>query len=211
MSSMFSRSTCILAVLLAIPGGLVGSVSVAWYASFVGQQPRTVSGAHWTVYSVRTDSGLWIGQSLRDWGHCVLDEGLDVVPYHEVDVSGTLPYWAHGPPSDDMPWRVQFAAGWPCLCFTGAEVPLGSSSELRGALHTSYGAMPFRPIWAGLLVNSVFFGGCALITMLMLRLGIESWLRSYRKKCDRCEGCGYPLKGSGERCPECARLIRRVS
>ena len=41
---------------------------------------------------------------------------------------------------------------------------------------------------------------------------IYLWERSRRrKKHGLCEGCGYDLRGSTEKCPECGRLIAKTT
>lgn len=57
---------------------------------------------------------------------------------------------------------------------------------------------PFRPIWFGLIANSVFWGAFVFIVR-MLPPWIESLLRRRR---GLCLHCAYPLRGA-RRCPEC--------
>ena len=63
--------------------------------------------------------------------------------------------------------------------------------------------IPFRPVWPGFPINTLFYA-----TLLWLvTLGPFAARRVIRRKRGRCIKCGYDLRGTsgggGEACPEC--------
>lgn len=61
-------------------------------------------------------------------------------------------------------------------------------------------AFPYRPIWLGLVMNTVFYA-----TVLMFMLGAIAHLRTRRRlRRNLCPACAYSLAGQAEPgCPEC--------
>lgn len=56
--------------------------------------------------------------------------------------------------------------------------------------------------------------GCTLVSLLLLVFAAGAVLARRRKRereswfyTGRCTGCGYDLRGSADRCPECGRGI----
>lgn len=132
------------------------------------------------------------------------------------------------PGADDNDFRFAEARGWPLPCvwcgFTmetdpafrisaaahGAiEIP--SIRQSKGLWSGTYPAvLPWRPLWAGLLVDAVFYGAiwaCSALTVMFIAAGG----RAHRIRRGQCAKCGYPLAGvSAPKCPECG-LERAVA
>lgn len=102
------------------------------------------------------------------------------------------------------------ARGWPCVSMVCQQVltPKGVSShvlagiELEDTLNSwnlPY-ALPLRPIWSGLLINTLFYGAIWVVIFL----GLLSTRRAIRKKLGICPKCAYNLLGELQKgCPEC--------
>lgn len=132
----------------------------------------------------------------------------------------------HAPPGwgtfagEPLPHRARIgsdtAFGWPAPCLwyqvTGGFDRITMSTigdELAGALllhgspesrAQSFRALPLRPIWRGLAVNTVFFS--ALWALLLL--APPAVRRRLRRQRGRCPRCGYDLRGQASPgCPEC--------
>jgi hypothetical protein len=73
---------------------------------------------------------------------------------------------------------------------------LGVVVQRDGAVSVS-GRMVVVPYWVVLAVGAVL--------VLGKRVVWTSLVRRRRRRRGWCEGCGYDLRGSGERCPECGR------
>ena len=75
---------------------------------------------------------------------------------------------------------------------TGSHVPV---RRLLGGMRYTYWA----PFWALLLIWAVPAVPC----MLALK---REWIRRHRKRHGLCLGCGYDLRESRDRCPECGQI-----
>jgi hypothetical protein len=105
-------------------------------------------------------------------------------------VEGSLVTYNYGPPA-----HVLFGFGW------GVE---GSTAALRGA-GSEYAMRRFAlPIW----FVAVLF---ALLPMRAAFLMVRSTRRRRRVAKGCCENCGYDLRGSSDRCPECGRAFQSSS
>jgi len=107
------------------------------------------------------------------------------------------------------------AAGWPLRCAWGrtdADVNSRPQRVDTGLVRLRVAgrelAVPWRPLWAGLVANAaVYAAAIALLAALSRRLG--AWRRRRR---GRCPACGYdltnlPTTDTGDpRCPECGHL-----
>lgn len=117
------------------------------------------------------------------------------------------------------------ARGWPLLsfwCYRGAKVQtLDIANEsnaiigpeisvaARGFIETSFEesnpfkkkiALPYLPIWRGLVINSALYGGLLWIGFIMF----YCLARFIRHKPGTCHSCGYDLQGVDHAaCPEC--------
>lgn len=67
-------------------------------------------------------------------------------------------------------------------------------------------ALPYDPIWPGLLGSSAFYSAY----WLALLVGIPVARRIHRARSGRCAGCGYDHRGLtlGSPCPECGGAVR---
>lgn len=114
-------------------------------------------------------------------------------------------------------------AGWPFFAAQGREIygfPTGTSvgrtHELIGLTTVKIGRryvdIPYRPIWPGLLANTLFYAVPAALLLTALRfaaLGVRRAFRSARgrrrRTRGRCAHCGYELGEGITTCPECGR------
>lgn len=115
------------------------------------------------------------------------------------------------------------ARGWPCLslCATGNRDPISGSvsriefgieSSLTPWKHNGYvdpRILPLKPIWGGLLIDSLIFGGTVYLVVTVWIAG-RRWKRH---RSEQCLVCGYQLLSSQPDCPECgsARWKARFS
>lgn len=118
-----------------------------------------------------------------------------------------------------------FRAGWPFFAAEGREIygfPTGTSAgrthEVIGLttvrIYGRYVEVPLRPIWPGVLGNTLFYAVPAALVLSALRvvvLGIRRALRSARARRrarrGRCIGCGYELGEGVTVCPECGLAL----
>lgn len=107
------------------------------------------------------------------------------------------------------------ARGWPCMALWCEVDPRVVGEGAEGApaaggfaltpiatltLPTEFRALPFRPIWRGLLTNAAVYsaGWWVLVS------GTALTRRVVRKRAGRCPECGYDLRGASSGvCPEC--------
>ena len=112
-----------------------------------------------------------------------------------------------------------FGWPWPCLWFQARAISSDNTvrnPELRGAILWSgapsavtfnFRAMPLRPIWMGMITNTIFYA--ALCMAMLIAPGMVR--RRWRRRRGRCAACGYDLRGQIEaRCPECGAGDMRV-
>lgn len=114
------------------------------------------------------------------------------------------------------------STGWPtaslygyqikCPCKPGSPVQTGlldiPTPPLRNAAvisfimdRTGY-AIPYRPLWMGVALNSLLFGG-SFYGLGRGALAARTW---QRRRSGRCSACGYTLERPG-RCPECGQKM----
>ena len=73
-----------------------------------------------------------------------------------------------------------------------------------GTLHP----LPYGPLWTGLAINTMFYGG----VLWILWFGMSLLLTMIRRKRGLCIKCAYDLKGAAhEVCPECGTEFRKTS
>jgi hypothetical protein len=139
------------------------------------------------------------------------------VPTHEYE-SGTT----------KIEERIAHGCGWPKLtlwCETYGNIrswgPFGG--PLRGGVETGLPplkrdmglgrsfltfprALPFRPIWPGVIVNTFFYA----TTLWLLFLGPFALRRIIRSRRGLCPSCAYPM-GESATCTECGRPLAEHS
>jgi hypothetical protein len=136
-----------------------------------------------------------------------------------------LPYWCPIPDADKVAAmasrnQYQVATGWPLRCFRRAasDVPFVQQQVLNGwgiaqgvAQVAAYDerTLPLRPIWSGLLVNTLLFA-MAWWLLAWVTTPLRRWRpgRIYREamraRRGRCPGCNFDLQFELARgCPEC--------
>jgi hypothetical protein len=155
--------------------------------------------------------------------------------HDRVDPTGA-PRWSHirsrapapQPHTEVEDAHVEFARGWPLRALAGRRLfsdrafihcglvrgPVGAWREavavdlpaLDSYLMHDGRALPLRPIWTGLAVDTVFWAGTWWMALLVPRRLRSAW----RRLKNRCQSCGYDLRGHGDggrsvRCPECGK------
>ncbi len=117
----------------------------------------------------------------------------------------------------------QHASGWPLRCMwyerTATTPVSNTTSEVLGGYElpdritkgkvtqTIRRALPLRPAWTALVLNSAFFGVVYCVLFAVLRL-----VRRYRRRASGCcIFCAYDLAGiATDRCPECGEANSRT-
>jgi hypothetical protein len=119
------------------------------------------------------------------------------------------------PAQDCGDWRIRDEAGWPLRCLSlefGPRYSCPRSSwnnspiELHGGIELrrrgpDITGVPYRPLWAGLILDSVLFAGCSLVLSKT-----TCALRRYKRRTrGDCSACGYDRGGlaADAKCPEC--------
>lgn len=147
--------------------------------------------------------------------------------YSPVDATENIPTWASlpapPPPSPSSPaghYEIADGFGWPCiaLCYrfhgTGSGATLSGviaggiplSPRATGAWYSPR-ALPFIPVWPGLLVNGIIAASAVTVIAAFCR----ALCRRHRRLRNRCMNCGYSLRtltshaNQSPICPECGR------
>ena len=164
----------------------------------------TAPGALFAGRPLPADSRVWIKGIGPDWRER-LDGGSVATKRAIADMFARRVRSSADAPSGLV------AGGWPFYVVFGC-------FEVRGANPPRYGVaegavflddsrpferalvVPLRPIWQGLLANS-------LLLWVAIELGVRAfrWLRQRIRRVNRrCENCGYALHGAlNGTCPEC--------
>ncbi|UYV11518.1 MAG: hypothetical protein NCW75_09415 [Phycisphaera sp.] len=141
------------------------------------------------------------------WESSIVPAGMADAPGPEFErpASDPRPMYARRAFTGHVQSIVSTSAGWPWLAAQGRGVMDGTPSRVwrEGIPTVAIGPvafkLPLRPIWPGLLANTLFYAALTLSLMAGWR-----WLRTRRRRVrGRCVACGYEL-GEGVRvCPEC--------
>ncbi len=213
-------------VLLAFfAAGVVVSVAVAWGVELV-RAYRAIGAtasemAEWMY--VLDENGQQGRQSvgvIRAFGReeWTADRAVLLAPEGggaEMEPVGAAPRWFVLPRPGRGNGASVRAYGWPLRCMTARmerwteEIsPQNFAMKIvwRGAWRIELpkkdlpAALPLRPIWGGLLVDSMLFGA-----LIGSPWWVASVVRRRRRKKGLCVWCGYDVKGLRGKCPECGR------
>jgi hypothetical protein len=126
-----------------------------------------------------------------------------------------------------VPPLIMEARGWPCLALRcewdfrkgdalndGIRLPPRESRRISGSPSFQYSvflwdlrALPYRPIWEGLIINTVFYALLAWLLWISRHL-LPSRIRARRLKRGVCPRCKYPI-GASPVCTECGAALDR--
>ena len=126
------------------------------------------------------------------------------------------PRWMRSPLFEEPQTSRGIAAGWPMHVFWGRsdrnvnERPQQvSSGILQVTIKGAVRSFPARPLWLGLILNTLCYSGVCLVVWFASVIVPRMW-RTARGRCPRC---GYPRatadQGPGAaRCPECGLVFQ---
>lgn len=145
------------------------------------------------------------------WESSIVPLGMygEPEPEFQRPASDPRPRYARRAFTGHVQSTVSMSAGWPRLAAQGRAVMDGTPPTFwdEGVrtvkLGTFFMHLPYRPIWLGLLGNTLFYATITLALLVLLR-----WQRTRRRRArGRCVACGYELGPTLERgvgvCPEC--------
>lgn len=202
--------------------GLLASVAVAWTSAAtidlwadIWLQTHGVSSSTypcWGIVTIHRPFGSYVFRTAISRPHTRGVGWLDEL---------APPFWsaANEPPSteplDTWAGHAEDGRGWPFICLAST---IDATISTRGWTYgrVSWGmrlpstqgpdlmprSLPLRPIWIGLLADTVFYGLLILLIFHAIRLS----RRRHRTRQGRCARCGYPA-GPSPRCPECGELL----
>ncbi len=196
-----------LTIAIFLLAGAVVNVVVAW-ACAVKSQTLNLGGAQRTT---EADRGWW--KKHVPPGFALDTQGMR----HSAGVGkDRVTLWETYQPTPvvDFDWCdvvIRTRVGWPALTLEGAVWRGGRfHRELRRdllkypgffpKLMEAYWGLPLRPIWPGLVVNTVIYAAF-LWALSRLPFAVQRYVRVRR---GLCLACGYDLRhGEHEACPEC--------
>lgn len=197
--------------------GAVTSIVVAWGCS-MRLNHFNVQG---DVRVFRVDGGErgpWRFSASRMMGCETIYSGVGYLTGHEPPPTD-VPWWSVADYSPDLlasarpgalENRVETAFGWPVVALhTFSNVDNGIQSwttawAAPSPTNRPY-VLPYRPIWRGMLANTLGFGA---LWWAML-LGPGKVKRLLRRRGGRCTKCNYKLRGlEKDLCPECGESVQ---
>lgn len=216
-------------VLLAL--GLTTTVTVAWTCS-AGLNPG-VAGAVFSQEEIEPKLWELLTRRSR-FGHTRIDRLTGQMQFSEDReqlISGALSIGGGSvmitTTVASSPGRSEATAGWPLhalTCFNSSAVNIDSGGMTIGIANSGgtiiggielppfttggsgprWRALPYQPIWSGLIVDTMAFALLWWVAFLAAIYG----RRAIRRKRGLCAICGYDLRGAAhERCPECGQVI----
>ncbi len=180
-----SRLTDAVGLLLLIA---IGAVGVAWArsGSGQGQQRMYFPGTHRSIYVNSFDGGLTV-VILDGWRNDDIARTPDTGAMFQGLLASTLLYTPRGRPGARAGWSWEVED---CFFVAGRKLANGPSGPvILSALLVRY--------WAAATVLTLLATPLWLATLLRLRRA------RHRRRNGLCALCGYDLRGSPSRCPEC--------
>ena len=132
-----------------------------------------------------------------------------------------LPVWSAFNRDDGITEVIsEEARGWPFLAMRSywLRIETGGGATLIGAIRIGEQPSPFSlddrtwlwptiPIWTGLAINVIIYGGVFLAAMKLLAALWATLSQRRRPRKGHCKKCGYDLRGlEGRPCPECGNV-----
>lgn len=212
-------------IVFALAVGLAATLFIAWPLTSVLLYYGVIRHQYGGRFPVETPSGLG---SITVSLHTLSDAyQLRLVQPEDsflpLGDPARLPRWVAVPPGPEpaLVYVDTGASGWPLRCFaseswqrrTNSGTPDSPRYAWREQLRhnillatTPSGRifLPLRPIWTGLIGDTLLFGACA-----WLGVAAVTGLRSYRRRRrGGCPECGYDLSATPNTspCPECGRM-----
>lgn len=198
--------------------GVVTTIAVAWSCRLwtdssigtrvqFGPQPwRFANHAEWSPCQWRTiQTGFGMRRTRSSSYRPDIDEGSAVSSQVEYAVEVGWPFPAlaswHEIDQGSVPRRGFIFSGgavqWKCA------LPIPEWLAAKSIDHDGVG-LPYRPLAAGLVIDTLFFGAIAWAALVGVRCAV-AWRRLRR---DRCPRCAHMLAGLSI-CPECGCVARR--
>lgn len=212
-----------LVVVVSLALGVLGTIANTCRIA-VRPEPYPV---HVPAFASAANGPHWMYQKREARGMIRLD-GTSISG--TIPAAGALP--AHAPPSwsrlakpptaqDQSGTVIEEGFGWPTICLTcewkptagfGARMPFSpvnaiALSKVNPHDRNRMLAIPTRPAWRGLIINSLLLAVAVLPIVLAARVAVRRLAtrkQRRRKREGLCLACGYDLQGvfdSG--CPEC--------
>lgn len=149
----------------------------------------------------------WRDAFRTHWESSIVPEGTYDPPGPEFErpVADPRPHYARRAYTGHVQSIVSTSAGWPWSAASGRGLLDGTPSrvwsEWQSAVKLGSLTMrvPVRPIWPGLLANTVFYAGALFGVLVCLRV----WRTRRRRARGRCVACNYQLGEGISVCPEC--------
>ncbi len=208
---------CLFKLVLFLVLGAIVNVAVAWgFAAW--SAPANVESPEFTSRKIAEDEIEGVTR-LRVFGHTRVHHGM----FSQLIVDGTMGHvlaTAWIVPGDNY---SETRAGWPLRtlrCRNLAEIDMGGRMSITISANTanpieggivlspfptgspaqSWRALPYQPIWTGVVVNTILYAPLVwILTVSFLKMR-----RVIRRKRGLCVKCAYDLRGDfSAGCPEC--------
>jgi hypothetical protein len=217
------RSALLQSVVFLLIGAVI-TVAVAWTCAVttdLRSSPTRLAQETWDMrWLVRRRDAFGAVHVYGEWVQDYNGPHFEPVGLRPAQL---LPAWcSHEMLFDDVEarhgvhkWNIH-GRGWPLIALHyGA--PLWSDYRAadadiptRGAIRTGLTpwaydckahprALPLRPVWSGFAIDSAIYGAA----LWVLCLGPVTGRRLFRWRRGACTRCGYDLRGTRGRCPEC--------
>ena len=186
-----------------MPLGLAINVPVAWACALWSPgDTRENLRSDDLVLVPRYDRRGYIDLSTRHSSFGLTDTEVAVVPF------GGIPLLGGGDHHLRCGWPYRALSGkwsYPDQISSGLRLP--SWAKPRTRHFVSWGLLPLRPMWPGIILNAALYSACLAVLFIAPRITC----RHFRVRRRMCPTCGYPV-GISAVCSECgSRISTRVA